>query len=232
MSGPAITHQQQQTQEMQCDICFRTGGHKLPFLCPTDARNRLFEQRLDSARVLLEHEVLSQQVGDALPRTKDNIVQIGPIPEKTTSRWDIDQTLALRDQKLDETQQIIAHADELRNKIASARQDIAKRKASIVRRQSELASASNGIEPRRAAQVESIDKSIKRTQYRWNQVHRKTVDARAYLCNEAAKLYGLKARRVRQEEETVEKYMIGGAWIVDLRDMNSKSVRDIVQRER
>lgn len=214
---------------MQCDICSRTGGHKLPFLCPTDARNCLFEYRVDNARILLEHEALSQQVGDVLSRNKDIIVKVDADAENAVSRWDIDQILATRNQQVEETQQIIAHADELRNKIAAAREDIVKRKASIARRQSELASASNGIEHRRAAQVESVDKSIKRTQYRWNQVHRKTVDARAYLGNEGAKLYGLKVRRVRHDQEMVEKYMIGGAWIVDLRDMNRKSARYIME---
>ena len=101
-----------------------------------------------------------------------------------------------------------------------AREEIAKKKAIISRRKSELATASNGIEARRTRQTEEVEKSIRITKYKWNQTHNITASSRAFLCGEAAKLYGL--RRVRRNGG-LEEYRIGGIGIVDLRSMNSES---------
>src|SRR4051812_3741866 len=142
---------------MQCDICFRTGGKKLPFLCPTDARNRLYETRVLHAQVLLEKDALDQQITSLLPQPSK---QDGQSP-KPTSQPDVTVLLAEKEQAEDRTQQIIAHADELRDKVEKAREDIAKRKAIIERRKSELASATNGVEARRIRQTDEVEKALR-----------------------------------------------------------------------
>ncbi|KAL4784287.1 UV radiation resistance protein and autophagy-related subunit 14-domain-containing protein [Aspergillus varians] len=45
---------------MSCDICTR--AQTLSFLCPTCARNRLYQLHVDNASVLLEREYLGQQI--------------------------------------------------------------------------------------------------------------------------------------------------------------------------
>ena len=202
---------------MQCDICFRTGGHKLQFLCPTDARNQLYEPRIQHARVLVEKDAFDQEITTLLA-SKPNDDEIQP-HEATTDRTDIGRSLAEKDQAVDRTQQIIAHADELRIKVEQAREELAKKKAVISRRKSELATASNGVEARRARQTEEVEKSIRMTKYKWNQTHSVTASSRAFLCGEAAKLYGL--RRVRRNGG-LDEYRIGGIPIMDLRSLNSK----------
>lgn len=199
---------------MQCDICFRTGGKKLPFLCPTDARNSLYEPRIQNARVLLEKDALDQQINTILSN------ELGT----DTSRADVDIQVAEREQIKDRTQQIIAHADELRDKVQKAREDIAKQKASIERRKSELASASNGNEARRARQTNEVDRALRMTNNKWDRVHEVTQASRRILCGEAAKLYGL--RRVRKHGG-LEEYKIGGISIVDLRSMNTATPAQI-----
>jgi DNA-binding PucR family transcriptional regulator len=119
---------------------------------------------------------------------------------------DVDGLVCEKDQATDRTQQIIAYADELRVKVEEAREEIAKKKAVISRRKSELATASNGIERRRTRQTEEVEKSIRMTKYKWNQTHSVTASSRAFLCGEAAKLYGL--RRVRRNGG-LEEYRIG-----------------------
>jgi len=126
---------------------------------------------------------------------------------------------------VDRTQQIIIQADELRAKLESAREDIAKKKALLARRRSDLASALNGVDSRRARQVEDVEKGIRMIKYKWNQGHATTAASRAFLCGEAAKLYGLK--KVKRNSGS-EEYRIGGVSIVDLRTMNSKSIRCFV----
>lgn len=205
---------------MQCDICFRTGGQKLPFLCPTDARNRLYEPRIHHAQVLLEKDVLDQHITKLLSPQKED----GSSSNGAASRPDVTRLLAEKDQAVDRTQQIIAHADELRVKVDKAREEIAKRKTILDRRKSELSSASSGVEARRNRQMDEIEKALRMTKYKWNQTHSITTSSRAFLCGEAAKLYGL--RRVRRNG-AVEEYKIGGIRIVDLRAMNTASPAQI-----
>jgi chromosome segregation ATPase len=200
---------------MQCDICFRTGGQKLPFLCPTDARNRLYEPRVHHAQILLEKDALDQQITNLLSSPQRNGEAS---PNGANDRPGVARLLAEKDQALDRTQEIIAHADELRDKINKAREEIAKRKAIIDRRKSELASATNGVEARRNRQMDDVEKALRMTKYKWNQAHSITASSRTFLCGEAAKLYGL--RRVRRNG-AVEEYKIGGISVVDLRAMNS-----------
>ena len=209
---------------MQCDICLRTGGHKVPFLCPTDARNRLYEPRIQHARVLVEKDALDQEITTLVASRPSHD---GPSPHKaTTDQTDVSGLLAETDQTVDRTQQIIAHADELRAKFEKAKEEITKKKAVISRRKSEFATASNGVEARRRRQIEEVEKSIRMTRYKWNQTHNVTASSRAFLCGEAAKLYGL--RRVRRNGG-LEEYRIGGITIMDLRSLNSMSAYCLLQ---
>ncbi len=211
---------------MQCDICLRTGGHKLPFFCPTDARNILYEPRVENARILLEKDALDQQI-TSITSHKPAINPREDVSEmnssQTRTRWYIEAAQTERDISIDRTQQIIAQADKLRSKIEGAREEIARRRATIARRKSELSSAGNGLESRRAKQLEEMEKKIKMTKYKWNQLHALTAQSRAFLCVETASLYGLRRHRVHDAWE----YNIAGAPIIDLRAMNSASASQI-----
>jgi hypothetical protein len=204
---------------MQCDICFRTGGHKLPFLCPTDARNQLYDLRIQHAQVLLDKDLHDRHATSLL------VVQeaAGQGPETSThggkGRPGINAANAEKEQTIDRTQQIINQADDLRGKLERARADLVERKANLARRKSDLASVSNGAESRGIRYVEQVEKSIRMTRFRWTQVHGTTASSRTFLCGEAAKLYGLKKARKKSGSED---YRIGGVGIVDLRSMNSK----------
>jgi Vacuolar sorting 38 and autophagy-related subunit 14 len=211
---------------MQCDICLRTGGHKLPFLCPTDARNILYEPRIENARILLENDALDQQI-TAITSPKKITDPSGQASEanlrENRTCWDVEVAQTERDISIDRTQQIIAHADKLRLKIEGARQEVAHKKTIIARRKSELSSATNGLDSRRAKQLEEIDKKIKMTKYKWNQLHGLTAQSRAFLCVETASLYGLRRHRVQD----VWEYTIAGVSIIDLRAMNNASAVQI-----
>ncbi|KAG9247805.1 UV radiation resistance protein and autophagy-related subunit 14-domain-containing protein [Calycina marina] len=201
---------------MQCDICFRTGGKKLPFLCPTDARNSLYEPRIQHAHMLLEKAAVDDQVAAILSRQDED--------EATYGREDVNILLAEEEQIHDRTFAIIASADELREKVQAAREDIKKKKARLDRRKSELASASNGTENRRARQTGKVERALRMTNNKWERLHDVTASSRRILCGEAAKLYGL--RRVRKHGG-LEEYKIGGISIVDLRHMNTATPAQI-----
>ena len=141
---------------MQCDICFRTGGKE--YLCPTDARNILYEPRIRNAQVLLEKDALEQQINTLLSNPQ-------PAGEGKSS-LDISAIRAETEQTIDRTQEIIAHADELRVRVEKAREEIAKRKATLARRKADLASAGSPTDARRTRQQEDVEKSIRMTNYK------------------------------------------------------------------
>lgn len=210
---------------MQCDICFRGSGQgdkKLHFLCPTDARNQLYEPRIQNARILLENDSLDQQITSLLSAKQND----GDSKASTAASSElVSGVQAERDQAVDRTQQIITQADELRAKVQKAREELAKKKEHIARRKSELASATNGLDPRRTRQIEDVEKGIRMSRFKWNQTHATTASSRAFLCGEAAKLYGLK--KVRKVHGGSDEYKIGGMGIVDLRAMNTASPAQI-----
>ncbi|KAA8574867.1 hypothetical protein MFRU_002g04530 [Monilinia fructicola] len=207
---------------MQCDICFRTGGHKLPFLCPTDARNQLYETRVQTAGILLEKEALDRDISGRFPLLPSGRHEDGQPAVATQSNYDA--LLAEREKVIDRTNQIVANAKELRAKLERAKEERSKKKAANDQRRAELASASSGVEARRTKQIQDIEDSTRRTKYRWNQAYNLIGGSRAYLCYEAAKLYELqRVRGLNAEEE----YKIGGISIVDLRLMNMASPAQI-----
>ena len=213
---------------MQCDICFRAGSSKLPFLCPTDARNLLYEPRIESVRVLIEKDALNKQISAITSRNVVADSEGGPSEislQNMGTRWDVERAHADGQMAIERTQQIIAQADELRANIEKARADISHRKAAIARRKSDLASATNGLESWRAKQIEATEKKIKMRMYEWNKMHRETAQSRAFLCGEAAKLYGL--RRIKEHDVWPEEYSIAGIPTVDLRTINSCSAPQI-----
>lgn len=223
--------------KIHCDICFRPASRKLPFLCATDARNQLYEPRLRHAEVLLQNDALSHEI-EALTSedptaspTDEEDTSIPPFTESTSPTsppddrtpqqlaYDISLTLSSRDATLARTAEIILKADALRLSVTRARASIAARKADLAARARALEKARNGLAARQQKVLDDLAKASKMSTYRWNHAHALTVQARAFLCYQAAELYGLQRVRGRGGDE----YTIGGVRIVDLRYMNAAS---------
>ncbi|TQS35512.1 hypothetical protein Golomagni_04067 [Golovinomyces magnicellulatus] len=197
---------------MQCDICLRPGGSKLPLLCPTDARNYLYEPRIKNAIALIEKDALDQQVTASLSQSNES-----PDSVSVTTSISAIAIQAERDQVSDRTQLIIAKADELRDKVERARQDVVRKKTILSQKKLNLASASSVINARRSRLIDDIEKSIQMIKVKWSQKHATTMSARAFLCGEAARLYGLKKVRNKSNKD---EYKIGGSPIIDLERLN------------
>lgn len=177
---------------------------------------------MQHAQVLLENDALDKRITSLLT-SHSEVTEQDDLP--AVSRQLVDRLTIEKEQAVDRTQQIIACADELRAKVERAREQAARRKATISRRKLEREQAASGLDARRARQADEVEKSIRMTKYKWNQLHAVTASSRAFLCGEAAKLYGL--RRLRRNG-VLEEYMIGGIGIVDLRAMNSKFASNII----
>ncbi|KAL2158477.1 hypothetical protein VTH06DRAFT_4243 [Thermothelomyces fergusii] len=200
---------------MSCSICRRPHDAKrLPFLCVVDARNVLYETRVEYARALMDSEAAERQVEAALSAREGAATSPRPAPGARID-WLRAEAAAARDR----TDQIIAQADRLRREMEAARKEIAAKRDAIARRRSDLASVSAGLAARRTRQLEEVERSTQRLRYKWNRVADDMADIRAFLCEGSARLYGL--RQIRKG--SVKRYEIGGVEIFDLHAMNSLS---------
>ncbi|POS84113.1 hypothetical protein EPUL_006224 [Erysiphe pulchra] len=204
---------------MQCNICSRLGGPKLPFLCPTDARNCLYGPRVENATILIEKESLDEQVTAALSKRGKN-TKIKP----DITPLDLIAVKAETNQILDRTQLILAKAQELRNKVEQARLDLVRKKAVITRRKSDLVSASCGIDAQRSRLLNEVEKSTQTIKVKWHQKHIATMSARSFLCGEAARLYGLKKVK---NKNLKDEYKLGRSLVIELEKFHTVSAAQV-----
>lgn len=194
--------------KLYCDVCRRPhDSRRLPFLCAVDARNRLYEGRLQSAVAMMDNDALEHKVNAALSSNESMRTAV------------MDEWRSLEAAAMDKTSQIIAQADRLKVEIDAALQEISRKREMISRRRSDLASVSSGIPSRRSRQLDEVERAIQMTRYKWNRCAGTMAATRAFLCEEAARLYGL--RQVKKGSS--KRYEIGGVEIVELHAMNGKS---------
>ncbi|KAK4229510.1 UV radiation resistance protein and autophagy-related subunit 14-domain-containing protein [Podospora fimiseda] len=199
-----------------CSICSREHhAKKQPFLCAVDARNLLYESRVEDARILIENEELEQQIGDILSGQAG--AGVTPKQEALDSAARLERLKSEERASLDRTSEIIARADRLRSEIDAARKEIEAKKDALARKKSDLASVSAGTVGRRNRQLEDVERSIQRIRYKWNRSADTMAATRAFLCEEAARLYGL--RQVKKG--SVKRYEIGTVEIFDVHTMNN-----------
>ncbi|KAI5467377.1 UV radiation resistance protein and autophagy-related subunit 14-domain-containing protein [Mariannaea sp. PMI_226] len=195
---------------MDCAICNRSHDtQSLPFLCTVDARNQIYEGRVKGLQLLLENETLQKEINDLLANTT------------STTQHQKESLQAEQRIAEDRTTQVLAAADKLRRDIEAAREEIKAKKAAISSRRSDIAAVSNGLIERRMRQQKDIEKSTSMFNYRWSKNSEDMSSTRAFLCMEAARLYGLK--RVKRGSPGRYDYYLGGHPVVDLSSMNSLS---------
>lgn len=212
---------------MSCHICVSSHS-RLPLLCPTCARNCLYQLRLENTQILLEKEILGHQIEAIV--ASDHTQEQHPTGEARPSeanhesarRWALQtihsQQAGSSSRKDTLTQQIEVLKESIRTKKA----DISERRADLRRRHSDAGSAQYQLEERETTTLTGIQNTTKRTEHLWHSLHSRTAEDRIFLCREAAYLYGLRQKTSRKEDAR-QTYVLGGTSIVDLRDMNGKS---------
>lgn len=190
---------------MSCFACLRShDAKKLPFLCPVDARNTIYSDRIKNLQLLVENEGLRSQINTLIDGSE--VVDAGASA----------QTLADHS-----AQQILESANKVRRDIRDAKEEIKQKRAAISARRSRLVAASQGISDRRLKDERDIEKSTQVFNFRWSQSAEDMASTRAFLCREAAKLYGLK--RTRKGNSGRYDYFLGKLPVVDLSNMECKS---------
>lgn len=212
---------------MSCHIC-ATSQSRQSFLCPTCARNCIYQLRLENARTLLEKGALARQIEAAV---SDGRSQSQPPTAEKSSPGSHQERLGCQTLQTTSSRQagsarrkddICQQIEVLKREIRAKKDNIAERREVLARRRSDAETAQYQLEEREAAKLTSIQNTTKRIEHIWHSLHSKTAEARIFLCREAAHLYGLR-QKTTKKDDTRQMYALGGISIVDLRDMNGKS---------
>lgn len=112
----------------------------------------------------------------------------------------------------------------LKQQIASAKEENAQRKFAHERRWKDLSTENKALRDRMPQLLDPLKVSSKHLSRRLEKVHNRTLEGRAKLCQETARLAGLSLRKRRAADGTIfDECQIGGIGIVDLRQLNSMS---------
>lgn len=176
----------------------------MPFLCAVDARNRLYPLRVQNARALIENEELERTVGEQ---------EAGGSKKTYLDRLKSDMAAANA-----RTAEIMAQCERLKRQTEQTRKEVEKKKDVLARKESDLSAMSTGVAARRNRQLEETQESIRRIRFKWAACADTMASTRSFLCEEAARLFGL--RQIRKGSS--KRYELGGVEIIDLHALNSE----------
>lgn len=213
---------------MFCHTCSRGSNSRLPFYCPTCARNHLYSLRYEHAQLLLQKEVYGQQiyntvtgrVADNKEPTSSRIPKSVEQYEDKPSRFTIQAIKSRGLQSASRTQEILKHVQVLKEEIQMGKDEITRRRSVLSQRRSDARSVNYRLVERRTAESNTVQEDIKERQDYWDVAHKKIAASRVLLCREAASLYRLRQKSRRKDGQITSVVTIGGLPIIDLRDMN------------
>lgn len=210
---------------MQCDICKRSSSSRLPFHCTLCAREALHEPRIQLTLILLQQEALGLDVERNVARQKDTrygiLSKAGTDAQEPSPSWALERVTAEHVASDVRTNAILSHVQALRTQTEDIKAEISRKRKNLASRRSKLESAVQNILQRQTSAIEPVEKGVRRTEHRWDTLHAATLEARVFLCREAAQLYGLQQRSRKRGGPGKDVYVIGGIPIADLRELNS-----------
>lgn len=217
---------------MECDICGKAGSQGHPLHCITCARSYLEQPRIELAKTLIDKDGVEKHV-KAVIQGSDNRASVSLSDSKggflvdrqlctDNLNWQRTRTETV---EIEERMTLVAEqAARLREQIETAKQGLEAKRALNAQRKSDLSSATYGIGPRRANEMDKVQQMVKRMDYKSEKVHSETIEQRRQLCATSAKLAGLKVSKRRSRDGGIkEVFNIGPGTklrIWDLRDMN------------
>jgi len=214
---------------MQCAICKRSSSSRLPFYCTLCAQEALHEPRIQLTLILLQEEALGLDIKRNVARQKDTrygiLSKTGINAQEPSPSWALERATAEHVASNERTDAILSHVQALRTQTEDIKAEISRRRKSLARRRSKLGSAVQNLLQRETSAIEPMEKGIKRIEHRWDSLHAATLEARVFLCREAAQLYGLQQRKRKRGGPGKDVYVIGGIPIADLRELNSWDTR-------
>ncbi|KEZ42224.1 Uncharacterized protein SAPIO_CDS6076 [Scedosporium apiospermum] len=169
-------------------------------------------------QALLENEELRGRIDGLVSQADGELGESASPSSLPAKKLAMESLVSRQSAAEDRTAQILARAEKLRADVESARAEINARRETNTRRRSDLASVSNGIDARRIKALDETENATLSLRGRWNRNSDQMAGTRAFLCKEAAKLYGLK--RIKKGSSKYE-YKLGGIDVIDLTSMNA-----------
>lgn len=179
----------------------------MPFLCAVDARNRLYPLRVQNAQALIENEELERTVGEEESERGSRSKK--PYLDRLKSE------IAAANAR---TAEIMAQCERLKRQTEQTMKEVKKKKDVLARKESDLSAMSTSVAARRNRQLEETQESIRRIRFKWAACADTMASTRSFLCEEAARLFGL--RQIRKGSS--KRYELGGVEIIDLHALNSE----------
>ena len=210
-------------ETVSCDLCHRSWSSKIPFHCTSCAQAQLYGPRIQHTLLQLETEEFGRQIEEATDLSKSKSdAQIPDLsPEKAA--FVVERAEAQRALSEDRIQLISKHTESLRDETQSLRVELDAWQSRLSKRRADLETAKRVFAEQQKAKLVPVQKSIEKINVQWKSLYTNTVQARVFLCREAALLYGLMQRKRKNRSEARDVYYIGGLPIFDLRDLNSES---------
>lgn len=185
------------------------------------------EPRIQVALILLQGEAIGRDVERNLSLQKAMLdrhpAKLVNKPQELIPSWALERATTERVASDEKTKAILSHFEALRTQTKEMKAEISRRRTNLARRRSNLQAATQNILQLQTSAIEPIEKGVKRTEHRWDALHAATLEARVFLCREAAQLYGLQQRKRKRGGPGKDVYTIGGIPIADLRELNSSS---------
>jgi chromosome segregation ATPase len=163
----------------------------------------------------IETALASEGARDELSAQKESLDA-----DKGSPRWALQTISSQYAESLTRRESLSHQLETLTVEIEARKSEIAQRKENLARRRSDAESAKYQLEEREAGTLASVQNTSKRVEHVWHNLHNKTAESRIYLCREVANLYGL--RKATKKGQDRELYVLGGGFVVDLREMNGK----------
>lgn len=219
---------------LECSICSATSSGNTDFCCPACARASLYPLRIGHAKTLLSKETLGRQIqivigGSYNEREGLAIASAGSvIVQEGSKQFQHELNLVETIESRERIDRIVQQSKSLKAQIEEYKNTIAAKKVTVASRQSEIRSAGVTLSTVRTNATVPLKKTIRKINHRHDALYGHLVSARVYLCAEAAALLGLRERKgVSADGKAVENYVLGGAPLVDLRDLNNYTPAEI-----
>jgi predicted RNase H-like nuclease (RuvC/YqgF family) len=206
---------------VQCQVCLRTPENRLAFYCHRCAQNTLYEPRLEQARSLLTNEALRREVESIIQEQKSQKIS-SEHQQVAVNRLDLEKLQSDVENAKARTRAVLDEHENLKEQIGLMKADIIKRRSDLKTRQAALEKAKERKIQDEGVSIKPLQQEIGSIEGSWDRLHKRTAEARMFLCREVATLYGLQRRR-RKASANRDNYLIGGVPIIDLRDLNSMS---------
>ncbi|KAL8757288.1 MAG: hypothetical protein Q9184_004253 [Pyrenodesmia sp. 2 TL-2023] len=149
---------------MHCNVCQRFSSTRLPLICPACARDVLYQSRVLLAYTLLEQEAASSQTEQKLKECRiydsDQLARTPSIGHTNQNSLLLESVLAQSNASEERAREMLDYSNRFRAEVSKIRDEVTSRRASNLRRRSELTAARQKLAHQEALEVAPIVKGM------------------------------------------------------------------------